>query len=201
MLPAQLGSAVTHQRAAQRRAVSCGAVSCPAVRCRATPYGAVRCRAAYCALLTFFVQVSFDEVSSSSTEVHHHPRFVRTTLLNHIKCSQLSSAIIAQQRAAPPCGAVLPCLALRCGAVPCCAVLRCAFFRTHRTSYYGKYQYQVPATVCTCAYSSSGFLHWLSSLSVTHVLPIRTWHRQQAHNTLQTGQSALHICLLALPNR
>ena len=95
--------------------------------CRAAPCCAVLCRSACCAVLFRTCQVSFDKVSSSSTEVHH-TRFVRTTLLNHIDApnsAQLSYSSAA--RRAAPCGAVwcraMPCFAFRCGAVPCCAVL------------------------------------------------------------------------------
>ena len=89
---------------------------CPAVRC-----GIVRCCAVLRAVLYFLFrtcQVSFDQVSYSSTEVHN-TRFVRTTLLNHMH-SQLSSAqlmLSSAQRSA------VRCRALPCGAVPCCPVL------------------------------------------------------------------------------
>ena len=99
------------------RAVPCS-VRAVSVQCRALPciavllYGAVPCCAVIRAALDLLVctcQVSFDEVSSSSTKVHH-TRFVRTTFLNHIKCSKLSSALAQQcaaQHRAVPCGAVL----------------------------------------------------------------------------------------------
>ena len=122
----QLSSAVAQQRAAQRsvvrcrpvpclalrrgaeqrRVVPCGDVRCRAVsvQCRALPCSAVLlCGAAPCCaviraaldLLFCTCQFSFDEVSSSSTKVHH-TRFVRTTLLNHIKFFKLSSALAQQ---------------------------------------------------------------------------------------------------------
>ena len=53
-------------------------------------------------------QVSFEEASSSSTEVHPI-RFVRTTLLNHIECSKLSSARLSYSsapRSAAHCGCI-----------------------------------------------------------------------------------------------
>ena len=125
------------------RAVPCGAVGCRAVGCRALPCGAVLCGVLPCYavlravlyLLFRRCQVSFDVVSSSSTEVHH-TRFVRTTLLDHFKCSQLSSAqlkLSSALRSAVRYRAVVPCPTVRC-----CAVLRCALFRT---------QYQVSCEV------------------------------------------------------
>ena len=60
------------------------------------------------------------------------PQAVRTTWLNHIKCSPLSSAIV-QQRVAQR--HAMTCLAQRRG-----AAMRYSFFRTHDTGYYANYQ-------------------------------------------------------------
>ena len=171
------------------RAVPCRAAPCRAAPCRARPYGAVLCggvrccavlcRAVPCCAVLFRTcQVSFDEVSSSRTKVHH-TRFVRTTMLNLIKRSQLSSAV-AQHRAAQR--RVVPCDSVHCPAVRRRAVLlpRCAIFRTHSTRYHAKYQ--VPSTgmyVCTrlfaffsdCPSSRSSSSRYFSQN--TPVLPIR----------------------------
>ena len=90
-----------------------------------------------------------------------HTMCVRTTLLDHKKCTpssaQLSSAI-AEQRAAQhhavPCGAAL------CHWMRCWAPLSCAFFRTHNsTRYHAKYQ--EPGTgmyVCARIFVSSSIV-------------------------------------------
>ena len=78
-----------------------------------------------------------------------------------------------------PCGAV-PCLALRCGAMSCCAVLS---FEDRA----------VPSITRNVVYSLLFFFICLISLGphifpptqFTPILPIRTWHRQQAHSTTQ----------------
>ena len=88
----QLSSAKAQQRAAQRSAAPFGAVRFGAVRCLALPCGAVLCGTVRCCavlravlyLILRACQVSFDEVSCSSTAAHH-TRFVRTTLLNNKK--------------------------------------------------------------------------------------------------------------------
>ena len=86
------------------------------------------------------------------------------------------------------------CGATTCHAVRCCAVLSFAFFRTYGTS--TRYRH-----VRMC--SSFRFLH-LSVLArssscfffsqIIPVVPIRTWHRQQAHRTAQGNQ----LCAKAL---
>ena len=70
-------------------------------------------------LLSCTCQISFAEGSSSSTELHH-TRFVRTTLLNYINCSRLSSAQLylgSAQRSTVRCCAAVP--YLRCDAALC----------------------------------------------------------------------------------
>ena len=134
-------SSVAHRSASsaeQRRAVPCPTVRCGTVWC---------CAVLHAVLYSLFrtSQVSFDELSSSSAEAHH-TSFVSTTLLDNMKCSQLSSAELWLSSA--PRSAVLPYLALRCGAVLCRAAL-CFLSNTPSTSYA---KYRVPKTgmhVCT----------------------------------------------------
>ena len=180
----QLSSAQLRLSSAQRSAVRCCALPCGAVQssarwCCAVPCPTVRCGSVrFCAVLRTLLyllfrtcQFSFDEASSSSTEVHHTRYVCACTALslNHNKCSQLSSAI-AQQRAAQR------------RAMPCCTVLRCAFITTHRTRYHVRTQ--VPGTsmyVCVRVFfaffinrppsrSSSRFF----PLQITPAPPIRT---------------------------
>ena len=169
----QLSSAKAQQRAAQRSAVRCRAVRCRAVPCRALRCGAeqrrgVLCRAVPCCVLCctlYFVHVRFHSTK-------YHPAVTRyyrtsglyvpgTTLLNRIKCSQLSSAQLSYNptaRSAAPFGAVrcraVPCFALRCGAVPCRAAL---CFLSNIQQY--EVSCEVPGTryryvlVCTCLFA------------------------------------------------
>ena len=170
---------VAHRSASsaeQRRAVPCGAV--PYLRCGAVLYFLFRA-----------FQVSYDEVSSSSTEVHH-TRFCTYYIVEsqqYMLPAQLSSAmaqIRAAQRRAVLCGAV-PCPAVRCraapyGAVPrraarcfavlcraaCCALLDSCF--VHARSHSTKYHPAVPR------YTAPGL----------YVLPVHCWI------TLNTPSSA-----------
>ena len=96
---------------------------------------------------------------------------------------------IDQLRSAAPCGAV-PGRALPCAAVLCRAAL-CFLSNIE--------QYQVYYVLFFI------FLNLISlgpqvfpRTQVTPILPIRTWHRQQAQDN--TGQFALHKQLLAISN-
>ena len=116
------------------RALRCGTVRCCAVL-RAVLH--ILCRA---------YQVAFGIIQQYS-EVQYI-RFVRTTLLNHSKCSHLSSAQLSNYTSAARS-------AVRCRAVPCCAVL--SFEHTTVPGTMRSTRYQVP--VRTCVYSSFCFLH------------------------------------------
>ena len=90
------------------------AVPCPAVRC-----GTVRCCDVLRAVLYLFFracQVSFGIIQQYQGTPH---QVVRTALMNHIKCSQLSSAQLLLSSAK---GSAVRCRAVPCGAVPCPAV-------------------------------------------------------------------------------
>lgn len=132
----QLSSAMqrTAALAQQSGAVRCRALSSSVVQCgRVLWCGAILCGSMPCCavlraviyILVRTCQVSFDQVSYSSNEVHH-TRFVRTTLWHHKKCTpssaQHSYSYMRAQTIAVQCRAV-PLLALPCGAVTCCAVV------------------------------------------------------------------------------
>ena len=169
------------------------------MRCRALLCGVVLCRAVLCctvlsvALYLLFrtCQVSFDEVSSSSTELQHNVIFFLIT------SNAPSSAQLSYSSAAP---SAAPCGAVRC--MPCPAVLR----RTALCFLLNIQQYQVSCEIpgtryrYVRVYSSTPFLHCPSSFSVlfaspspkiTPVLPIRivTSPTSIQHST---GQSILH---------
>ena len=87
-------------------------------------------------LLIRTCQVSFDEESYSSTDVHH-TTFVHTTMLDHTKCTPSSAQLsytVAQRRAA------------QCPAVWCGTVLRCAVSNTAVPSIMRNARYQVPVS-------------------------------------------------------
>ena len=142
--------------------------------------------------------VSFDEVSSSSTDVHH-TRFVRTQLLNF--CEMLSvhlSSALAQQRSAQR--RVVACFALPCGGELRYTVLCFHSNTRHQVSP------EVPGTRYryVCVYSSFSFLRLLSSPSThlafffssfPHITPalLITQH--------STWQSPPNKYILALSNR
>ena len=101
-----------------------------------------------------------------------------------------------------PCGAVP--FALRCGALPCCSVL--SFEHTVPGTMRKVFEkYQVPGAGMSVYYAffcfdllivlarSRYFFSWKIT-TITPVLPIRTWHRQQAYTTAQASQ----LCTIAL---
>ena len=165
------------------------AVRCRAVLlCRAVPCGAVRR-----ALLYLLFRTSYRYHSKfHNTWCRCYTRFVRTTLLDHQKCTPaLFSPATAQQRCAVRCRAV-SCRALRCDGVSGCAMLSFEHTVPGISEVLGtRYRYIDYVRV----YSSSCFLHLivLSRSSSCFLLSIYTRTADQNVTLATSTQPSIGI--------
>ena len=164
----------------------CGAVLCGAVRCCA-----VLCRAACFTIHTISYMPGIIRSSIPCIDTTMPGMYVQHCRIAKKALPAQPSPAIAQQRNAPQCDAV-PCPTVMCR-------VRCAFFRAYTTRCHAKYQ--VPGTgMCVysrlCAFSFDCPLSILfmppppkkQNHAITSVVPIRSWHRQQAYITAQGTQ-------------